>query len=139
MFDDKKFKLITKKNLAAACRKFVSRYLVSTRKDTDYNENMDLSVNLTRFEFWPDEIVADEDKFGNEISFLKKLKITTGQCFELYNLMGGDETDELKGIKIKKEEIEQEEENNDDFDDDDDEDDDNIGGRVRRKKKGKRM
>ena len=76
--------------------------------------------------------------FGNEVSFLKKFKITTGQCFELYNLMGGDEADELKGIKIKKEEIKQEDENNDDDYDDDDDEDDNIGRRVRRKK-GKRL
>jgi len=135
LFDDKKFKLITKKSLSSACRKFISRYLVSTRKDTDYNENMDLGVNLTRYEFWPKEIISDEDKFTNEISFLKQNKITTGQCFELYNLMGGDEADELKGIKIKKEE-EKEEDNEDE---DEDEDEDNVGRRGRRKGKAKRI
>ena len=35
LFEDKKFKLITKVNLASACRKFISRYLTSSRKDDD--------------------------------------------------------------------------------------------------------
>ena len=107
LFEEKKFKLITKKDLASACRKFISRYLVSTRKDTDYNENNDLSVNLTRYEFWPPKFFdkGNEDIFINEINNLKNVKISTGQCYELYNLLGGDETDELKGIKIKKDEV----------------------------------
>ena len=123
LFKEKKFKLITEKNLASACRKFISRYLVSTRKDTDYNEKMDLSSNLARYEFWPKEVIEDDDKFNNEISILKTIGLTTGQCYELYNLMGGDETDELNGIKIKEE---KEEEDEDDYDDED-------GGRIRRK------
>ena len=123
LFKEKKFKLITEKNLASACRKFISRYLVSTRKDTDYNEKMDLSSNLARYEFWPKKVVEDDDKFNNEISILKTIGLTTGQCYELYNLMGGDETDELNGIKIKEE---KEEEVEDDYDDED-------GGRIRRK------
>ena len=123
LFKEKKFKLITEKNLASACRKFISRYLVSTRKDTDYNEKMDLSSNLARYEFWPKEVIEDDDKFNNEISILKTIGLTTGQCYELYNLMGGDETDELNGIKIKEE---KEEEVEDDYDDED-------GGRIRRK------
>ena len=107
LFEEKKFKLITKKDLASACRKFISRYLVSTRKDTDYNENNDLSVNLERYEFWPAKFFdkGNEDIFNNEINNLKNVKISTGQCYELYNLLGGDETDELKGIKIKKDEV----------------------------------
>jgi len=107
LFEEKKFKLITKKDLASACRKFISRYLVSTRKDTDYNENNDLSVNLARYEFWPANFFdkGNEDIFNNEINNLKVIKISTGQCYELYNLLGGDETDELKGIKIKKDDV----------------------------------
>ena len=38
LFDGKKLKIITKMNLASACRKLISRYLVSTREDIDYNE-----------------------------------------------------------------------------------------------------
>ena len=63
LFKEKKFKLINEKNLASACRKFISRYLVSTRKDTDYNENMDLSANLARYEFWPKEVIEDDERY----------------------------------------------------------------------------
>ena len=120
MFDGegKKFKLITKKSLASACRKFISRYLVSTRNDTDYSEKADLAVNLTRYEFWPAEYFINEDIFNKEIDFLKKEKLTIGQCYELYNLMGGDEKEEMKGIKVKK----FEEKEDDDIEEEEDDD-----------------
>ena len=118
LFKEKKLKLINEKNLASACRKFISRYLVSSRKDTDYNENMDLSTNLARNEFWPKEVIEDNDKFNNEISVLKTTGLTIGQCYELYNLMGGDETHELKDIKVK-EEKEEEVKDGNDYDDED--------------------
>ena len=118
LFDDKKFKLITKKTLSAACRKFISRYLVSSRKDTEFNENEDLSVHLTREEFWPKEyyeVPGNGDIKDNELNLLKNLeisqdkndkkekeKVTIGQCYELYKLLGGDEKDELEGINLKK-------------------------------------
>ena len=38
-FEEKIFQTITKVSLASACRKLLSRYLVSIRDDTDYNEN----------------------------------------------------------------------------------------------------
>ena len=126
LFKEKKFRLIKEKNLATACRQFISRYLVSTRKDTDYDENMDLSVNLTRYEFWPKEIIEEEDIFNNEIGILKSMQLTTGQCFELYNLLGGDETDELKGIKVKEDKEEEADDDNEDNDSDD-------GGKIIRK------
>ena len=132
LFDEKKFKIITKKTLATACRKFISRYLVSSRQDTDFDENKSLSDNLARYEFWPEEAYLDDDAFNNELNYLKNEKIITGQCFELYNLLGGDETDELRGIKVKKEE-EKEEEDEDDVIDDDDDDGGKIKNRRRKK------
>ena len=132
LFDQKKLKLITKKSLASACRKFISRYLVSTRTDTDYSEDADLSVNLSRYEFWDPSFYKDEDAFNGEMNNLKKEKLTTGQCFELYNLLGGDETDGLKDIKLKKEVAK--EENNDD----DDEDEEGEGKFVKKEKRDRR-
>ena len=132
LFDEKKFKIITKKTLATACRKFISRYLVSSRQDTDFDENKSLSDNLARYEFWPEEAYLDDDAFNNELNYLKNEKIITGQCFELFNLLGGDETDELRWIKVKKEE-EKEEEDEDDVIDDDDDDGGKIKNRRRKK------
>jgi hypothetical protein len=100
LFEDKKFKLITKVNLASACRKFISRYLTSSRKDDDFNDKNDLSDQLSRYEFWSKEIFEKEDDLNKELNYLKEKKITVGQCFGLYNLMGCDEKDELKDIII---------------------------------------
>ena len=105
LFEDKKFKLITKVNLASACRKFISRYLTSSRKDDDFNDENDLSDQLTRYEFWSKEIFEKEDDLTKELNYLKNLQITVGQCFELYNLMGCDEKTELKDIKMKEDEV----------------------------------
>ena len=99
--------LVTKKNLSTACRQFISRYLVSTRKDTDYDEKKELPFNLSMFEFWPESYYDKEAQLMNELNYLKNENnepIIVGQCFALYNLLGGDEADEMKDIKLKKDE-----------------------------------
>ena len=133
----KKFVLITKNNLASACRKFISRYLVSTRMDTDYDEKRDLYADLKRYEFWGKDIIDNFELLEKELDNFKDLQLKVGQCYKLYELLEGEENDELKGLKLK----EKEDKNNnfvddDEYDDDDDEEDefDNI----RRDKKGKK-
>lgn len=32
---------------------------------------------------------------------MQNINLTIGQCYELYNLLGIDETENLKGIKVK--------------------------------------
>ena len=63
-------------------------------------------------------------EFYNELNYLqnltdpkdekKKVVISIGQCFELYNLMGCDEKQELKGIKEKKDELKEDGDDNED-------------------------
>ena len=101
LFDDKKFNIITKYNLASACRKFISRYLTGSRSIDEFDENSDLSVQLSRYELWTKEIFEKEEDFYKELNYLKEAKITIGQCFELYKLIGGDEEQEFRGIKKK--------------------------------------
>ena len=55
---------------------------------------------MTRDELWPKEISDNEEGLNKELNYLKEQKITIGQCFELYNLLGVDEEQELKDIKI---------------------------------------
>ena len=133
LFEDKKFKLITKVNLASACRKFISRYLTSSRKDDDFNDENDLSDQLTRYEFWSKEIFEKEDDLTKELNYLKNLQITVGQCFELYNLMGCDEKTELKDIKMKEDEVKGGAD-----DDNEDDDDHRLVKRDGRHGRGKR-
>ena len=102
LFDDKKFKIITKNNLAYACRIFISRYLIGLRNNDDFDADADLTNQLTTYELLPKEIFENsEEEFNRELNYLKEMKITIGQCFELYNLIGGDKEEKLIGIKKK--------------------------------------
>ena len=101
LFEEKIFKIISKKPLAIACRKFISRYLVGNRKDSDYNENKNIADYLTRDEFWPKEIINNEIDFSNDIDIIKKENLIIGQCFELYKLLGIDERQEFEDFNKK--------------------------------------
>jgi hypothetical protein len=108
LFDERKIKIITKTSLATACRKLISRYLVSTRDDTDFSENNKLDLYLKREELWNLETWKNlEDKITQELDILGKEELTLGQSYELYNLLGGDEKIALEGIQLKNEEDKQ--------------------------------
>ena len=116
LFDGKKLKIITKMNLASACRKLISRYLVSTRDDTDYSENNKLNLYLDREEMWSAELWKNEEIIKQDLEVLSKEELILGQSYELYNILGGDENKALEGIKMKdekekEENIEKENEN----------------------------
>jgi len=100
--NNKKFQLITKNSLATACRRFISRYLVGWRYDTDYYWDKDLSIYLTRNEFWLNEYFKEEEILYKEIDLLKNEEIKVGQCYELYELLGGDVEDEIKNVCLSK-------------------------------------
>ena len=110
LFEEKKFKVITKIHLASACRKLISRYLVSTRDDTDYSENNKLVLYLDRDEVWTElwkekdkmkeeEKNMEEENFKEDLEILRKEDLILGQSYELYKLLGGDESKALEGIK----------------------------------------
>ena len=111
-FEEKKFKLITKKTLTSACRKFISRYLINSMEKFSCENNMELAINLTRYELWPEEYIHKEEIFNKDIYLLKKANLTIEQCYELYNLLKENEMDELKDIKVKKDGLEEDEEKN---------------------------
>jgi hypothetical protein len=104
-FQDNKFEVIKKLNLSTACRKLISRYLISSRIDNEYNENSNLDLYIFREEMWSKEDWKKKDILEQELKILEKNKITLGHCYELYKLLGGDEEKELEGINIKNEKL----------------------------------
>ena len=52
-------------------------------------------------EFWPKELLNNKESFSKDIELLQKTNLTVGQCYELYNLLGIEELEELNGIKVK--------------------------------------
>jgi hypothetical protein len=99
-FEDKIFQVFTKLSLASACRKLISRYLVSIRDDTDFNENNPLDLYLNREELWEKNIL-DNKIFEEDLEIFRKNELKLGQCYELYKLLGGDEKEAYTDIIIK--------------------------------------
>ncbi len=117
--------------MATACRKMISRYLVSTRDDTEYSENNELALYIDREELWGKKWEKDEEKIKNDLLILGKEKLTLGQSYELYNILGGDESKTMEDINVKKDKEEGEEEK------DNDENENEGEERIKRKDKGK--
>jgi hypothetical protein len=111
LFEGAKLKIIKKIDLASACRKLISRYLVSMRDDTDISEKNPLTLYLEKKEFWNKQLWNEENSLPDDIEILSKYELTVGQCYQLYELLGGDEDKIFEGINIKNEE-EKEEDNN---------------------------
>ena len=129
LFDKKKITSFTKIDLATACRKMISRYLVSTRDDTEYSEKNELALYIDREELWGKKWEKDEEKIKNDLLILGKEKLTLGQSYELYNILGGDESKTMEDINVKKDKEEGEEEKDND---------ENEGEeRIKRRDKGK--
>ncbi len=94
--------------------------MVSTREDTDYSENNKLDLYLDREEVWGEKWEKNEENIKKDLEILRKVELTLGQSYELYNLLGGDENKALEDIKVKAEdEKEEEEKNDDDYNEDD--------------------
>ena len=100
-FEEKKFQIITKVSLASACRILISRYLVSMREDTDYNENNKLDLYLNREEVWDQKLWEQNEKIEEDLEILRKNELILGQAYALYQALGGDEKEAYKGINIK--------------------------------------
>ena len=107
-FDKMEFKIITKISLASACRKLISRYLVSIRdNDTEFNENKKIDLYLNSEEIWSKEIWGEKEKnksIEHDLQILSKNELTLGQCYDLYIKLGGDKQEAYKDIVIKNKE-----------------------------------
>ena len=82
---------ITIGDLAAAVRRFISRYLVGKRQDIDIDEKRDLAFELTRNDLWEEKIVKLE-KFDELISIqLNEFNLKVGQAYSFYQIIAGED------------------------------------------------
>ena len=77
--------------MAAAIRRFISRYLSGKRADFDISETQDLSVQLTRNDLRKLNLTDEQDRFNSELYQLFRLKVN--QAYKYYELLGGDKLD----------------------------------------------
>jgi len=84
------------KDLGAALRRYISRYLVGNRQDIEIDEKRMLSYELSRLDLW-------EEKIG-QLNNLEKLvkdqigeyKLNIGQSFSLYEIIGKEDKEYIK-------------------------------------------
>ena len=84
------------KDLAAAIRRFISRYLVGTRQDVEIDEKRLLYFELTRLDLW-------EEKFGQLDNLeeliqnqLAEFNLNVGQAYSLYDIIGEEDRNYIK-------------------------------------------
>ena len=123
-FKEKPEHFITKINIATAVRRFISRYLVGIREDTDINIDDELFLNL-RNDCWDNELLINQVLFERSLEELKKVGIKVKEGLRLYEYLGGD--DDLLGNAVKNHIIEQEEKEKEEI------------NRNAKKKKGKKQ
>ena len=83
--------IIKIKELGAAVRRLISRYLVGGSNLTDINENRDLSFELCRRELWSEKIGKIENLDELISNKLKEFELKVGQAFDFYEIIGGED------------------------------------------------
>ena len=97
-------KIIDDFNLASACRKLISRYLISKRNDNDINPENLLFLYLAKIDLWNLNIIKNNKEiFEMELNIIKDFKIKVNQVYELCLMLDPDNI-LLNEIKLKIEE-----------------------------------
>ena len=84
------------KNLGSATRRLISRYLAGKLEVTDIKEDRDLSFELSREELWEEKIGKLEDLMELVSGKIYEFKLTVGQAYEFYNIIGDEDRNTLK-------------------------------------------
>ena len=82
--------IITVKDLGAATRRLISRYLVG-ENNIDIGKDRDLGFEISREELWEEKIGKLENLDELINGKVNEFKLTVGQAFEFYNLIGEDD------------------------------------------------
>ena len=124
--------IISWKELAAAVRRFISRYLMIEKQNTDMKENNMLKNHLTGKDLWRKNFanITNLEELINEK--INKFNITVKQAFKFYEMIGEKDKNSItpikKETKMKNPDDKQNGYNNDsDGDDDNSEDEELLG------------
>ena len=67
----------------------MSRYLIGTKQDSDFNEINSLSLYISKYEFWKKEITENEN-FEIELNEVCHKKLLISNCKKLFNILEGE-------------------------------------------------
>ena len=82
-------KIINKKNFTTALRRLISRNIAGFREEEDIRSDSSLKLYITREDLWSKEIF-DNESFDMEIYQICTDEIKIEHCFNLYNVLDGD-------------------------------------------------
>jgi len=92
----------TKKDLAMAVRRFISRYLAGKSEEADINENRDLAYEIEREDLWDEEILEKVDLQIAVGERIRKFKLKVGQAYEFYKLINQKDKQLIEEYEINK-------------------------------------
>ena len=104
----KDFDLYTIKELGAAVRRFISRYLCGKSQVTDIKEDRDLSFELSREDLWEEKIAKLDDLMGIVHNQLGEFKLKVGQAYSFYKLIQEEDNNSILLMNSKNRENEDE-------------------------------
>ena len=90
--------VISKRDLASAIRKLISRYLASFRGIEDINPKKKLRLQISREDLW-DKNIIEHELFETEINKIFIDEIIVGNSMALYNLIGEEDNNNNEIIK----------------------------------------
>ena len=102
-FNNGEQKLIDKENLASACRKLISRYLISKRSDNDISPDNLLCLYLTKADLWNLEIIKNYNVFEFELDKIKSFDVKVKEAYNLCQILDPDNIS-MKELNLKIEE-----------------------------------
>ena len=89
----KEEKVINVKNFTIALRRLISRSLAGSRQEADIKFDSALKLYIFRPDLWPLGFV-DNDAFEMQILEIARDDILIGNCYDLYNILEGDNYNE---------------------------------------------
>jgi hypothetical protein len=89
-------KIYTLKELSAALRRFISRYLVGFTQTVDIQNNRNLDYELSRPELWEKKIWENNDLEDILPDHIGEFKLKVKHAYEFYGLIGGEDMKEIQ-------------------------------------------
>ena len=96
-------KVINRYNFTTALRQLISRYLISSRQESEFKSDVKLSSYIGREELWSKKEIKN-DLFISEIFDICKETIKIGNSYNLYEILEGDKILKLELTDIFEEE-----------------------------------
>ena len=111
--DEKEPKALYKtKDLAAAIRRLISRYLTGKTQQIDFKSDIKLTDIIDRGDLWETKISENEDLRNYIKNQLDEFELIVGQAYDLYELIGEEDKKLINNYKNEEKNIREEQENN---------------------------